>query len=76
MYKLKEFAKFGRGGWGFDRYSNNNEQYLINFLEKAFPELLLYRFCFWDYEHLYIIGNKGKCDRVGISLHSQFTYNP
>ena len=57
---------------------------LSSFLHGNFPELLVYRFCFWDYEHLYILGETGDRDdalrplrdRVGVSLHSQFTYNP
>ena len=49
---------------------------LNKFFKKSFPEVLLYRLCFWDYEHLYILGEKGDRNRVGITLHSQFTYNP
>ena len=57
---------------------------LNKFFKHNFPETLLYRFCFWDYEHLYILGETGDRDdalrplrdRVGVSLHSQFTYNP
>ena len=76
IYKFEKFAKRGRGGWGFSNYYNEQEQKLTNFLNKAFPSLLLYRFGFWDYEHIYILGEIGDSDRVGISLHSQFTYNP
>ena len=46
------------------------------FFEQTFSKTLLYRFCFWDYEHLYIVGDVDNCDRVGITLHSQFTFNP
>ena len=54
------------------------------FLGQAFSETLLYRFCFWDYEHLYILGELNNGDkpndmasqRAGIDLHSQFTFNP
>lgn len=76
IYKLEKFSKRGRGGWGFRNYFDSHEQHLADFLNKAFSELLLYRFCFWDYEHLYILGEKGDRDFVGIALHSQFTYNP
>ena len=76
IYRFEKFAKQARGGWGFSRHFDLQKQSLANFLNKAFPELLVYRFCFWDYEHLYILGETGDCNRVGISLHSQFTYNP
>ena len=76
VYKFERFSKRASGGWGFSNYFDNHEQHLASFLHKAFSELLLYRFCFWDYEHLYIVGEKGDRDFVGIALHSQFTYNP
>jgi hypothetical protein len=76
IYKFERFSKRGSGGWGFSNYFDTHEQYLADFLHKNFSELLVYRFCFWDYEHLYILGEKGDRDRLGISLHSQFTYNP
>ncbi len=50
--------------------------HLNNFLNQTFPQLLLYRFCFWDYEHIYILGEIDNCDRVGVYVNSQFNYNP
>lgn len=76
IYKFERFSKRASGGWGFSNYFDNHEQHLANFLHKAFSELLLYRFCFWDYEHFYLLGEKGDRDFVGVALHSQFTYNP
>ncbi len=51
-------------------------QHLNKFLSQTFPDLKLYRFCFWDYENLYILGQSATEDRVGIVIRSQFTYNP
>ena len=51
-------------------------QHLNKFLSQTFPDLKLYRFCFWDYENLYILGKSATEDRVGIVIRSQFTYNP
>jgi hypothetical protein len=50
--------------------------YLNQFLKQVFSEILLYRFCFWDYEHLYLLNNTSPDDQVGIKISSQFTYNP
>ncbi|MBW4532381.1 MAG: hypothetical protein KME09_00410 [Pleurocapsa minor HA4230-MV1] len=72
IYNFEKFTIQGRGGWGFDNY----EESLTKFLNAVFPDLLLYRFCFWDYEHLYLLGKTGDRDFVGVALHSQFTYNP
>ena len=49
---------------------------LNQFFNKTFSQVLLYRFCFWDVEHIYILGDASVQDRVGIVLHSQFTFNP
>lgn len=50
-------------------------QHLNKFLSQTFPDLKLYRFCLWDYEYLYIVGQSAPEERVGIVIHSQFTYN-
>ncbi len=86
IYKVEKFMIQGKGGWGFsvhDRDFNQDDvTNLINFLNTVFPKLLLYRFCFWDYEHLYILGKTGDFQQhssvsyVGVAIHSQFTYNP
>jgi hypothetical protein len=87
IYKVEKFMILGDGGWGFfinDRYFDHQDNVtnLIEFLNTMFPELLLYRFCFWDYEHLYILGKTGDflqysfTSWVGVAIHSQFTYNP
>lgn len=51
-------------------------QQLNQFLDQAYSDLRLYRFCFWDYEHLYFLDSQQPDDKAGIALHSQFTYNP
>lgn len=86
IYKVEKFMIQGEGGWGFsvdDRdFDRDDVTNLINFLNTVFPKLLLYRFCFWDYEHLYILGETdnsledSSASYVGIAIHSQFTYNP
>lgn len=86
IYKVEKFMIQGNGGWGFsvdDRdFDQDNVTNLIKFLNTMFPKLLLYRFCFWDYEHLYILGETDDSLRdssaswVGVAIHSQFTYNP
>ncbi|KYC39380.1 hypothetical protein WA1_32120 [Scytonema hofmannii PCC 7110] len=86
IYQIEKFTIQGEGGWGFsldDRdFDRDNVTNLINFLNTVFPKLLLYRFCFWDYEHLYILGKTDDSQRdsstsyVGVAIHSQFTYNP
>lgn len=81
---LVEIHKFERFELGqlcayFDEGAKEFEercQHLNQFLSHTFPELRLYRFCFWDYENLYILGQSATEDRVGIVIHSQFTYNP
>ena len=59
-----------------DKELKERFQHLNQFLSQTFPELKLYRFCFWDYENLYILGKSATEDRVGIVIRSQFTYNP
>ncbi|MUG93979.1 hypothetical protein F7734_16900 [Scytonema sp. UIC 10036] len=86
IYQIEKLTIQGRGGWGFsvdDRDCDPDEvTNLINFLNTVFPQLLLYRFCFWDYEHLYIVGKTddsqgdSSASYVGVAIHSQFTYNP
>lgn len=86
IYKVEKFMIQGNGGWGFsvdDRdFDQDNVTNLIKFLNTMFPKLLLYRFCFWDYEHLYILGETDDSQQdssascVGVAIHSQFTYNP
>ncbi|AFZ57463.1 hypothetical protein H6G54_26340 [Anabaena cylindrica FACHB-243] len=86
IYKVKKFMIQGNRGWGFsvhDRdFDKDNVNNLIKFLHTMFPKLLLYRFCFWDYEHLYILGETDNSQQdtsascVGVAIHSQFTYNP
>jgi len=49
---------------------------LHRFLSQALSDTKLYRFCFWDLEQLYLIGQSGGDDRVGIVIRSQFEYNP
>ncbi|NEO86565.1 MAG: hypothetical protein F6J87_20250 [Spirulina sp. SIO3F2] len=49
---------------------------LERFLKHTFAEIVLYRICFWDYEHLYLLGTSKTEDKVGIVLRSQFTCNP
>lgn len=51
-------------------------QHINVFLNQSFLQLKLYRFCFWDYENIYIIGESKSQDFVGISIKSQFVYNP
>lgn len=86
IYKIEKIMIQGDGGSGFsvdDRdYNTDNITHLIKFLNTMFPKLLLYRFCFWDYEHLYILGETDNSQQdtsascVGVAIHSQFTYNP
>lgn len=79
IYKFESFEIFDQlESYAGDEAEEVKAKYnlLHNFLHNNFSELLVYRFCFWDYEHLYILGEKGDRDRVGIALHSQFTYNP
>jgi hypothetical protein len=57
-----------------DRYQHFNQ-----FLAEMLPTAQMYCFCFWDYEHIYLIDTPNKevnRDCVGIVLRSQFTYNP
>lgn len=73
---------------GEQLYRNGDEARLITaqrfadlerFLSTTFPAMQLYRFCLWDQEFLYFVSDGeryGTGDRVGLSLHSQFTYNP
>lgn len=50
--------------------------HLNQFLKQTFSEVLLYRICFWDYEHVYLLGNSNFDDKVGMIIRSQFTFNP
>lgn len=73
---------------GDQLYGNGDEERIIatrrfadfdRFLSTTFPNMQLYRFCLWDQEFLYFVSDEALYeggDRVGFSLHSQFTYNP
>ncbi len=79
--KFLEIYKFDRFNIDYQLDNDHeceadNYHLLHRFLQQSFSELLLYRFCFWDYEHIYILGEKGENDRVGVYFNSQFTYNP
>jgi hypothetical protein len=49
---------------------------LNRFLKATFSDLRMYRFCFWDYEHLYFLDANQTHDKAGIVMRSQFNYNP
>jgi hypothetical protein len=52
---------------------------LDQFLRRTFSQLRLDRICFWNQERFYISGaisGEQTEDRVGVVVHSQFTYNP
>lgn len=46
------------------------------FLNQAFPKVVMYRFSFWTDENIYIIGQTSGVDWAGICVNSQFVYNP
>ncbi|MGB3296220.1 MAG: nuclease A inhibitor family protein [Phormidesmis sp.] len=54
-----------------DRYSR-----ISRFLAESVSALTVYRFCFWDIEMLYLLGEVEKGDHIGMFTKSQFTYNP
>lgn len=43
---------------------------------QALPQLWVYRFSFWNYEHFYIVGRATANLWCGVVLRSRFTYNP
>jgi hypothetical protein len=81
MLQVYQFESFNLEGLKEDYDQYEAEQldrlkHLNRFLKQAFLAIKLYRFCFWDYEHLYFLGNSSTDDQAGFALHSQFEYNP
>jgi hypothetical protein len=82
LIEIYQFDQFDLGeqlcGYGSEEGRKVSErfQHFNQFLKQVFLDLQLYRFCFWDYEHLYFLNSQQFDDKAGISLHSQFTYNP
>jgi|GEM_PF-2521741 len=78
LFQLHQFQ-----GFDFETAPNNKNdedrqmfQQLNRFLNRTLSNIKLYRFCFWDYEHIYVLGQSRENDRVGIVVRSQFFYNP
>jgi hypothetical protein len=82
VYSFEQFHP-GERTYGCDSETANatieRYRHFNDFLNTALPNAKLYCFCFWDYEHLYLIDQPpdvSNGDRVGVVLRSQFTYNP
>lgn len=54
----------------------NQYQQLNNFLTTNFTQLIIYKFNFWNYTHVFVIGKSSGNDWVGLRLTSEFDYNP
>ena len=54
----------------------NQYQQLNNFLTTNFTRLIMYKFNFWNYTHIFVIGKSSSNDWVGLRLTSEFDYNP
>ena len=51
-------------------------QKLNKFLHQKLTNVTLFRFCFWDWEHIYILGETTSGDWVGVETTNEFAYNP
>ena len=51
-------------------------QILNKFLHQKLSNLTLFRFCFWDWDYIYILGETTISDWVGIQTTNEFVYNP
>jgi Nuclease A inhibitor-like protein len=60
-YQESQFAKFNK---------------INHFLNHSFLEVMMYRFSFWTFENIYIIGKSPCDDWVGLHIESDFVYNP
>ena len=45
-------------------------------IKAKFTELIVYKFRFWDYTHIFIFGKSADNDQLGLKLTSEFDYNP
>jgi hypothetical protein len=83
--EVYSFEQFNLGeqlaGYGDDHGKRLGDRYqhFNRFLAEMLPTAQMYCFCFWDYEHIYLIDTHhedANRDCVGVVLRSQFTYNP
>jgi hypothetical protein len=79
VYKFDRFFPTDHS-CGYDLHSHpemgDRFERLNRFLKATFANLRMYRFCFWDYEHLYFLDANQTNDKAGIVMRSQFNYNP
>ena len=64
-----------------DDYNRAKELFLRydtihQFMKQSFEKILMYRFSFWDLEHIYVIGQTPLGNWAGLHLRSVFVYNP
>lgn len=70
-YIFTDYSGREEGTILFEKY-----QHLNKFLNAKLPELIMYKFNFWNYTHVFIVGQSVDDDWVGLSLKSEFDYNP
>lgn len=86
LLQISHFKKFYPDSqeYIFTGYSSREEgtilfekyQHLNKFLNAKLPELTMYKFNFWNYTHVFIVGQSVDNDWVGLRLKSEFDYNP
>ncbi|MBW4511060.1 MAG: nuclease A inhibitor family protein [Scytonematopsis contorta HA4267-MV1] len=54
----------------------NKYKHLNQFLQANFAKLIMYKFSFWNYTQIFILGKSSNDDSVGLRLTSLFDYNP
>ena len=70
-YIFTDYSEREEGSILFEKYQKLNK-----FLKIKFAELIMYKFTFWDYTHIFIVGQSVDDDWVGLRLTSEFDYNP
>lgn len=79
VYQFQQFHSekqfYGYSNWKSES-SGKQFQILNLFLKQSFSNLYLYRFCFWDYDNVFILDSQQSPDKVGIVFQNQFEYNP
>ncbi|BAZ11926.1 hypothetical protein NIES4071_37540 [Calothrix sp. NIES-4071] len=70
-YIFTDYAGREEGAEWYSQYQRLNE-----FLKNNFTQLMVYKFNFWKYTHVFVIGQSSGNDWVGLRLKSEFDYNP
>ncbi|WP_017721969.1 hypothetical protein [Kamptonema formosum] len=70
-YLFNGYSRQEEGERLYQRYRKLND-----FLQRNFPQMVMYRLRFWDMEQIYLVSQPAGDDWAGLKLASQFYYNP